>query len=94
MAIRKMKPRASRWLRFKRWLTLEPEQSPVIWCPRCGNEMVSDPKTTTEMTGEGLLVYRCHECTTRSAWDMSTPVPVLIHTQGKDRRSENRGGQW
>jgi DNA-directed RNA polymerase subunit RPC12/RpoP len=85
-------PRASRWLRFKRFMGWAPEQSPRVWCPRCGNELVSDPRTKSEMKPNGgLLEYRCGECSSWSAWDFGAPVPLLIHTQGEDRRAEDRG---
>jgi len=86
-------PRASRWLRLKRALGLVPEQSPCVWCPRCGNELVSDPRTKSEMkgNGQGLLEYCCGECSTWSAWDFGAPVPLLIHGPADDRRTMERG---
>ena len=85
-------PRASRWLRFKRWLGVEPEQSPCVWCPRCGNELVSDPRTKSNMrnNGRGLLDYQCGECGTWSAWDFEPPVPLLVQATGDDRRADAR----
>lgn len=83
----KKPPRMTRWQRllyFFGWYDL----GQCLWCPKCGNEMVSDPGTAYK----GLhgtydqVECKCGECCNWSTWDMSPPAPVLLHTQAEDRR--------
>lgn len=55
----------------------EPTQTVLVFCPRCGVEMVSAPDVPCEITDAGLVHYTC-PCGKQSWWDFSTPAPTRI----------------
>jgi hypothetical protein len=74
-----MPPRASRWLRFKRWLGLEPPHSTCVWCPSCGNELTTCPDSEHVYSErDECVAYVCIICRTKSLWLFSAPVPILL----------------
>ncbi len=83
---KKMKPRATRWLRFKRWLGVAPLQGTCVWCPRCGNEMVSCPRTKAWQHEAHTVRYECGECSLESAWDFGPPAPIMLWSDDGLRR--------
>lgn len=83
----KMPPRASRWLRLKRWLGLAPPYQTCVWCPDCGNEMTTCPDTKyydyfswlpSSSERDGVVAYICAICSTGSLWDFTPPAPLLL----------------
>lgn len=75
----RMPPRATRWLRFKRWLGLAPPHRTCVWCPECGNELTTCPDSEfTYSERDDIVVYGCAVCDKESAWLFDAPVPLLL----------------
>lgn len=77
-------PRASLALKVKRFLGLEDKQHTFVWCPRCGNELVSDPHAGFTSHGS-TVIYDCGDCASESAWDFGPPTPILLTAQEDHR---------
>ena len=84
----KMPPRASRWLRFMRWIGLAAPQGACVWCPTCGNELVSCPDSPANDLIVGVA-YVCAVCDTGSLWDFDSPVPFL-----SEYTTPGHGPEW
>lgn len=84
----KKPPRASRWLRFMRWLGLAAQQGTCVWCPTCGNELVSCPDSPANDLTEGVA-YVCAVCNTGSLWDFDAPAPIL-----SEYTTPGHGPEW
>lgn len=61
-----------------------------MWCPCCGNELLSDPRTRHVVRCDGFVAtnrvdYRCGACEMWVLWDLGPLVPVCLKEFGESR---------